>query len=68
MLLSEVGRVGFVSSLKFGIGIFIQEVKPTFFCIFLGVKKKTEVIKDELNPVWNEVSSYFLTTEPLMRY
>ena len=24
--------------------------------IFLGAKKKTEVIKDELNPVWNEVS------------
>ena len=24
-------------------------------CINTGVKKKTEVIKDELNPVWNEV-------------
>lgn len=27
-----------------------------FLFYFLGVKKKTEVIKDELNPVWNEVN------------
>ena len=29
-----------------------------FLTIFSGVKKKTEVIKDELNPVWNEVKPF----------
>lgn len=32
---------------------------------FQGVKKKTEVIKDELNPVWNEKFEWDLGTQPL---
>lgn len=37
---------------------FLALFMLVFLTIFLGVKKKTEVIKDELNPVWNEVKSF----------
>jgi len=31
-------------------------------CVCVGITKKTQVIKGELNPVWNEVrrATYFL--------
>lgn len=38
--------------------LFFSLFMLVFLTIFLGVKKKTEVIKDELNPVWNEVKPF----------
>lgn len=37
---------------------FLALFMLVFLTIFSGVKKKTEVIKDELNPVWNEVKPF----------
>ena len=68
-----LSKVGFLESVvvqKFDRGVahvrhrseqssFTAHIHWAFIVFIVGTKKKTEVIKDELNPVWNEVGLKF---------